>query len=183
MPIPDTAKAPPAPVEIDTFEREPQWRADAVVRTWGEGEETPIGPPGGTVYGEIVVEGNDSIIGQCDLSRLPNVTELEGPEPWENSQMITESDVRDGRVPPPELVSREWAETVQSGRRVTAKQWSTNWYADRYERSPSRSPDLTESEFARIREFVKTTGETSIPSICGSLNIDPSHKDAVESVL
>ena len=183
VPIPDTAKAPSAPVETDSFQREPQWEPDAIVRTWGDGDETAIGSPGGTIYDEIVVKGHDSISYQCDLPHLPPVSVLEGPEPWENTDLFSESDVRTGRVPPPELLAREWSETVQSGRRVTAKQWSTDWYADRYERETSRTTGLPKSKRARIREFVRETGITSVPSICGSLNINPSHAEAVESCL
>jgi hypothetical protein len=45
---------------------------------------------------------------------------------------FTEEQVRSGEVPPPELIDRQLAE-VHHGERVTAKEWSDDWYAERYE--------------------------------------------------
>ena len=182
VPIPDDATAVEAPEIRESFEREPQWQPDAIVQAWDDDEETAIGSPGGTVYGEIVVEGHGSIADKCDLPYLPEVSVLQGPKPWENTQLFDESDVRAGRVPPPELVAREWCETVQSGRRVTAKQWANDWYTRRFE-NVSSPGGLSDSEKTRIREFVRTTGVTSVPSICGQLSIDPSRSEAIEACL
>jgi hypothetical protein len=184
VPIPESASAPPAESVSEGFERSPEWEPDAVVRSWGEGEETSIGSPGGTVYGQITVPGRGSIMDRCGFEYLPPVEVFEGPEPWTNTSVFTESEVRAGDVPPPELVAREWSETVQTGRRVTAKQWSDEWYADRFERSES-SPDLelSQAERDRITSFVERTGVTSVPSICGKLKIEPEKADAVASVL
>ena len=184
VPIPESAAAPPAEVVSEGFERSPEWEPDAVVRTWGEGEETAIGSPGGTVYGEITVPGEGSIMDRCGFEYLPPVEVFEGPEPWENTGVFDESEVRAGEVPPPELVGREWSETVQSGRRVTAKQWSEDWYAERFERSASSAdPELSESERSRVEAFARRTGITSAPSVCGKLRIDPRKVSAVESVV
>ena len=182
VPIPDDATAVEAPEIRESFEREPQWQPDAIVQTWDDEEETAIGSPGGTVYGEIVVEGHGSISDKCDLPYLPEVSVLQGPKPWENTPLFDESDVRAGRVPPPELVAREWCETVQSGRRVTAKQWANDWYTRRFE-NVSSPGGLSDSEKTRIREFVRTTGVTSVPSICGQLSIDPSRSEEIEACL
>ena len=181
VPIPDHAEAPPAEPIHEAFEREPQWEPDAVVRTWGDGEETAIGSPGGAVYAEVVVEGYGSITDQCDLPYLPQSSVFEGPEPWENTDVFDESDVRAGRVPPPELVAREWAESLQSGRRVTPKQWSDSWYADRFEQD--HGPTLTELEEKRVRELVRVEGVESVPSICGRLQLDPSKTELVEALV
>jgi hypothetical protein len=120
---------------------------------------------------------------RCGFEYLPPVEAFEGSEPWENTAIFDESEVRAGEVPPPELVAREWSETVQSGRRVTAKQWSEDWYAERFERS-DESPDLelSESERERVEVFVRRTGIMSAPSICGELQIDPRKVPLVESV-
>jgi len=187
VPIPDSAKAPPAPEIRESFEREPQWRPDAVVRTWGDGEETSIGSPGGTVYGEIVVEGAGSIIEKCDLPYLPEVSVVEGPEPWENTDLFDESDVRAGRVPPPELVAREWAEALQTGRRVTPKEWHSDWYSRRFDTGPDLdelgSGELSDVELAQVRELVRTEGSISPVAVCGRLQIDPAKLSAVEVLM
>ena len=106
VPIPDHAEAPDAPEIRESFEREPQWRPDAIVRQWS-GDETAIGAPGGTVFTQVVVEGVGSIRDRCGLDRLPPARRFDGPEPWNNDIPFSESDVREGRCPPPELVERE----------------------------------------------------------------------------
>jgi hypothetical protein len=184
VPIPESAAAPPASSVSEGFEREPEWEPDAVVRTWGDGEETSIGSPGGTIYGEITVPGKGSIMDRCGFEYLPPLEVFEGPEPWENTAVFSEAEVRAGEVPPPELVAREWSETVQTGRRVTAKQWPEGWYADRFERSESSADlELSESERSRVEAFVRRTGITSPPSVCGKLQIDPEKAPMVESVV
>ena len=183
VPIPDDATAPRAPEIRESFERDPQWRPDAIVRVW-DGEETSIGAPGGTVYGEVVVEGAGSITDKCDLPYLPNVSDVEGPEPWESTGLFDESDVRCGRVPPPELVAREWAEVLETGRRVTPKQWPSDWYSRRFEQEQDEpEPVLSESVRDRVCELHRTEGVESVPSICGRLNIDPEKAELVGSLL
>jgi hypothetical protein len=90
-------------------------------------------------------------------------------------------------VPPPELVAREMAESVQSGRRVTPKEWSSSWYAERYERSGESAaadePELSERDRRRVDELVRVQGVASVPAILGRLGIDPSQREAVERVV
>ena len=108
VPIPDDATAPPAEAIRESFHREPQWRPEAVVQAWSDDDEgTAIGSPGGTRFGRVVVEGHGSIRDRCGLDRLPPARRFDGPEPWNNDIPFTESDVRSGRCPPPELVERE----------------------------------------------------------------------------
>jgi len=108
VPIPDDATAPPAETIRESFSRDPQWRPDAVVQAWSDDDEgTPIGSPGGTRFGRVVVEGHGSIRDRCGLDRLPPAYRFDGPEPWNNEIPFDESDVRSGRCPPPELVKRE----------------------------------------------------------------------------
>ena len=182
VPIPESAEASPAPRQRDGFEREPEWAPDAVVQLSTE-EETEIGSPGGTTYGTIVVEGTGSIMDQTDLPYLPRPAILKGPEPWQNTSLFDESDVRAGRVPPPELVAREWSETVHANGRVTPKQWSGSWYTDRFERQSSPEPALGERERVAIKELVETTGETSPISIAGQLMLPPSALDEIQSTV
>ena len=182
-PIPDHAEAPDVPEIRESFEREPQWQPDAIVRQWS-GEETAIGSPGGTVFTEVVVEGAGSISEKCDLSYLPRVSVVDGPEPWRRTDLFSEADVREGRVPPPELVAREWAETVQTGRRVTPKEWHRDWYTRRFEQECDVSvPVLSESERDRVLELYRNEGVESGPAICGRLQIDPSKVGVVEAVV
>ena len=108
VPIPDSVTAPPADEICESFEREPQWRPEAVVQAWSDDDEgTAIGSPGGTRFGRVVVEGHGSIRDRCGLDRLPPAYRFDGPEPWNNDIPFSESDVRAGRCPPPELVERE----------------------------------------------------------------------------
>jgi hypothetical protein len=185
VPIPPSAEAQPAERQRDGFDREPEWSPDAVVKR-SKDEVTVIGSPGGAVYGEIVVEGVGSIMDKTDWPHLPRPASLEGPRPWENS-FFDESDVRAGRVPPPELVAREWAETLHQNRRVTPKQWPDSWHATRFETTSSPEPELCERERVAIKELVETTGETSPVSIAGRLMLPPSALDeirfAVKSVV
>ena len=171
------------------FDRDPTWRPEAVVQT-ASGEETEIGSPGGTTYGEVVVPGAESIIKTTPLPHLPPPSVLEGPEPWKRTDLFDESDVRLGLVPPPELVAREVAETVQSGRQVTAKEWRSDWYAARFEQSesdsdgePQLASGISRSIVERVEELVRTDGVTSVPSVMGRLGVDPSKKEAVKSAI
>jgi len=182
VPIPLSAEAPPAERQREGFERPPEWAPDAVVQLSTE-EETEIGSPGGTAYGKIVVEGTGSIMDKTDLPYLPRPASLEGPKPWEGTSLFDESDVRAGRVPPPELVAREWSETVHENGRVTPKQWSASWYTNRFERQPSPEPELGERERVAIKELVETTGETSPISIAGQLMLPPSALDEIRSTV
>ena len=141
-------------------------------------DETVIGSPGGAVYGEIVVEGVGSIMDKTDWPHLPRPASLSGPKPWENS-FVDESDVRAGRVPPPELIAREWSETVHADRRVTPKQWSDGWFATRFESQSSPESELGERERVAIKELVEATGETSPVSIAGKLMLPPSALDEI----
>jgi hypothetical protein len=186
VPIPESAEARPASRRSEGFDRPPEWKPEAVVQT-ASGEETDIGSPGGTAYGEIVVEGAESITSRSPLPYLPPPSVLEGPEPWEGTGLFSESDVRLGLVPPPEMVAREMAESVQSDRRVTPKEWPSDWYASRFEREEEPEPDpepvLSERDRERVDELVRVQGVESVPSLLGRLGIDPSKRDAVENVV
>jgi len=181
VPIPPSASAPPAERQRDGFDREPEWSPDAVVQLLTE-DETEIGSPGAAVYGKIVVEGTGSIMDKTDFPYLPPPASLEGPKPWENTSFFDESDVRAGRVPPPELIAREWAETVHANRRLTPKQWSDSWYITRFERQSSPEPKLGERERVAIKELV-ARGETSPISIAGQLMLPPSALDEIRSTV
>ena len=186
VPIPETAEAESASRWSEGFDRPPEWKPEAVVQT-ASGEETDIGSPGGTAYGEVVVEGAESITERSPLPYLPPPSALEGSEPWKGTDLFSESDVRLGLVPPPELVAREMAESVQSDRRVTPKEWRSDWYAVRFEESESAAVDA-ESELSardrrRVEELVRVQGVESVPSVMGRLGIDPSKREAVREVV
>jgi hypothetical protein len=186
-PIPADATAPDATTVFDHFQREPSWRPEAIVQAWDSDDDgTAIGEPGGTCYGEVVVEGAGSITAKSCLSYLPPAATLRGPEPWESTDAFTEADVRAGRVPPAELVERETAETVQSGRRITEKEWSNDWYAERYEQPATTDADefeLADADADRIRDLVRTESISSPVAICGRLSINPKHTDAVADIV
>jgi hypothetical protein len=185
VPIPEAAEARSASRESVGFDRDPTWKPEAVVQT-SSGEETEIGSPGGTAYGEIVVEGAESVTERSPLPYLPPPSALEGSEPWEGTDLFSESDVRLGLVPPPELVAREMAESVQSDRRVTPKEWRSDWYASRFERGSDAGgaeSELSRRDRRRVEELVRVQGVESVPSLLGRLGIDPSKRAAVSDVL
>ena len=181
----------PGETTIDGFDRPPEWRPEAVVQTWSD-EETEIGSPGGTAYGTIVVEGTESALSNSVLEYLPRPETVAGPEPWRETDLFDESDVRLGLVPPPEMVAREVAEHMQTGRRVTPKRWSSTWYADRFGDDADRGDraecvdelgdDAPPVDVAAVRELVRC-GTTSVPSVLGELQIDPTHREAVADVV
>jgi hypothetical protein len=186
VPIPESAEAEPAARRSEGFDRDPSWEPEAVVQT-ASGEATEIGSPGGTAYAEIVVEGAESITETSALPYLPPPEVLEGPEPWKATDLFDESDVRLGLVPPPELVAREMAESVQSDRRVTPKEWRSDWYAARFEREAEPGAgggsELSERDRRRVEELARVQGVESVPSLLGRLGIDPSLRDEVASVV
>jgi len=106
------------------------------------------------------------------------VEALREPEPWKETSMFTEREVRSGVVPPPEIVAREVAESVHRCRRVTAKEWSPSWYEDRF-----GEPGLSERVCDAVEELARVEGVTSVPSVMGRLGIDPSYREEVELVL
>jgi hypothetical protein len=176
----------PGETTVDGFDRPPSWEPEAVVQT-ASGEETEIGSPGGTAYGEIVVPGAESATEKSVLPYLPPPSSLEGPEPWEETDLFTETEVRLGKVPPPEVVAREVAETVHADRRPTPKEWRSDWYAERFGPEPESEVDC-ESQLASgvsrtIEELVRTEEVESVPSILGRLGIDPSHREEVEEIV
>ena len=168
----------------DGFDRPPKWEPDAVVQM-ASGEETEIGSPGGVRYGEVVVEGAESVTEKSPLSYLPPPSVLEGPEPWRGTSLFTERDVREGRVPPPEIVARETAEVTQRDRRVTRKEWRSDWYAERFGRESGGDCErqLPSGVSRSIEELVRVEGVESVPSVIGRLGIDPSLRGEVESVI
>jgi len=183
-PIPDSATAPVTDSHAVGFEREPQWRADAIIQAWDDDDDgTPLGAPGGAQFGEVQVPGHDSITDKTSLPYLPNVETVEGPKPWESTSLFTEADVRGGDVPPPEVVATEWAEVTQSGRRVTPKQWPDDWYSRRYGHTDDADAQLTDADAAAVRELVRTEGVESPVGVCGRLSISPDLLDDVAAVI
>jgi len=172
----------PGETVVEGFDRAPVWKPEAVVQTSTD-EEYEIGSPGGVEYGQVVVEGAESVIERSVLPYLPPLSVVEGPEPWRGTSLFTERDVREGRVPPPELVARETAEVTQQSRRVTRKEWRSDWYAERFESDSDCEPQLASGISRSIVELVRAEGVTSVPSVMGRLGIDPSLQGEVESVI
>jgi len=159
--------------------RPPSWEPEAVVHT-STGEESRVGKPGGVAYGEVVVEGAESVGAKVDRDVLMPAW-LEGERPWESSP-VTEEEVRSGEVPPPEVVAKEYAERVQSGRRLTPKEWREDWYARRYEHGGvEEEPEPFEEE--RVREYVRVHEPSSAVAVLAQLEISPEHRGKVEAIL
>ena len=175
----------PGETVVEGFDREPSWSPESVVQKWSD-EETVIGEPSGVEYGEIVVPGAESILETTPLNYLPPASWLAGPEPWRDTDLFSESDVRLGLVPPPELLARELTERTQTGREVTPKKWPSDWYARRYERADDDgelADGLDDSAREAIDELVRVDGITSVPSVLGRLGIDPDRADEVREVV
>lgn len=178
VPIPDTASPPREPqYRVEKSGRRPaRWRPESIVDR-GTGDETLVGPPGGSVFGEVLLEREGSINNRLGgRALLPSW--LEGSEPWKDSP-VTEAEVRSGEVPPPELVAREYAESVQSDRRVTQKEWRDDWYARRFERVED-GPDVDRE---RVEEFVRSRPGASVVEVMGALGLAPSARSVVEDVV
>ena len=178
------------------FRRPPTWEPVSVVKRWTD-DESALGAPGGVEYDELVVEGAGSIESKLPDRyllgdepapggvRLPQPEWLEGPEPWERHP-VDESDVRDGTLPPPELVSREHAEHAHN-RRITRKEWVDDWYARRFEHDGADGDDvrdgLDESQRAAVIQLVESESVSSAAEVVGKLQLPPSAVEEVRVLL
>jgi hypothetical protein len=183
VPIPDGATAPESPdLSVESVGRGPaQWEPVAIVdKAPEEPEETLIGSPGGSPFGEVVVAGVESVGGKVDRSHLQPEW-LRGPEPWASSP-LTEEEVRSGEVPPPELVAREYAER-HSGDMVTAKEWSSDWYADRYERDGDGQQETHGLEEEPVRQYARTHPEASVIEVLGHFGLGAERREFVEELV
>jgi hypothetical protein len=181
VPIPEGAEPVSEPeLESAGFSRSPTWEPVSVVRMWAE-EETVIGSPSGTVYGEVVVPGAESLAAKLS-GPLPPVSWLEGPEPWERHP-VEESAVRSGELPPPEVIAREERER-HNGDRITSKRWPSDWYERRYEREDSEGVViLDESERERIVELLEREPDATVAVVMGRLGLSPEVRGEVSELL
>jgi hypothetical protein len=185
VPIPETATVP-TKIESTSggFDREPRWGPESIVQL-DEDEEESIGAPGGVDYGQVQLEGARSITGQLPVDHLPPADVLEGPEPWscpDAPSWVTETAVRSGELPPPELLHREQSELVVPNSHITRKQWSDNWYDEQYGTVQSEPDALTNHQRDRVRELVRLEGTTSTPAVLGKLGLSPELADAVNEL-
>ena len=177
------------------FEREPEWRPEAVVHRDSDDEESAVGSPGGVEYGEVVREGEGSAFRRIEetvgAGHLPPPAVFEGPEPWRSGpEWLTEEAVRSGAVPPPEVVAREWAEIRPSKPGPARKAWPADWYARRFGTADDAGGDgddaaavLTERERAAARRLVESEGATDPVRVAGRLGVDPEKLEGVEAVV
>lgn len=164
-------------VKESTARAAPEWSPEAVVKKATD-EETLIGSPGGVEYGEVDILGEGSIASKVDRDHL-RAEWLKGERPWERHP-VSESAVRSGELPPPELVTKEHAELNQSNRRVTAKQWSNSWYAERHEGDADSDGGVKIDE-ERVEELARITSMSPV-GICGRMGLPPSARSRVEEV-
>jgi hypothetical protein len=173
-------------VESAGFRRPPTWEPVSVVRTWSEEEES-IGAPSGVEYAEVVVEGAGSVRQKVPgrLRPLPPVSWLEGPEPWERHP-VEESDVRDGVLPPPEILAKECRER-HNRERITPKKWPSDWYARRFEMESDGESDvrdgLNESQRAAVIQLVANESVSSAVEVAGRLLLPPESVEEIEVLL
>jgi len=175
----EAGEEPSSSVRASFGPRPPSWGPEAVVHT-ATGEETSVGKPGGVEYGEVVVEGAESVGAKVERDVLMPAW-LEGERPWESSP-LTEEEVRSGEVPPPEVVAKEYAERTQAGRRLTPKEWRDDWYARRFEHGGVvEEPPPFEEE--RVREYVRVHEPSSAVAVLGQLEISPEYREKVEAIV
>jgi hypothetical protein len=158
----------------------PKWRFTAVIV---EGEEHPVSSPGAVDTGRVIVEGAESAFARLEESvgadHLPRPETFAGPEPWRGGPAwLTESAVRDGKVPPPEIVTREYAE-MRPSRSVTSKRWPADWYTTRFERESV----VDESAVREIERYVDRNPDATVPAVLGALCLPPSYEDTVREAL
>lgn len=185
VPVPESASAASGESWSEGELRSPTWGPESVVKTYDD-EEHLIGEPSGVDYAEIVVEGRDTVMGRTGWDYLPTAEMIEGPEPWSDTDLFDESDVRAGDVPPPEIVGREWGESMDPARRPTAKQWSDDWYAERFERDDDDLDDaepVSDIDREAILQLARNEGVDSVPAVLGRLGIDPDAADDVAELL
>ena len=167
VPIPEGAVPAEATVERrEVVGRVPQWEPEAVVREWS-GEETVISEPGGTAYGEIVVEGVDAI----PAEKLIPPDRLRTPEP----------DVDPTEYPPPELIERQLSE-IHHGERITAKQWSEDWHAERYG-AGSEEPEGEAVPWSEVLEFREENPSATVSEVAEEVGVPTSELTLVGGVI
>jgi len=186
VPIPESA-APSEPVEEESagFRRAPTWEPVSVVRTWSDEEES-VGAPSGVEYDEVVVEGAGAAVRKVPdrLLPLPPVSWLEGPEPWDRYP-VEESDVRDGLLPPPEVLAKERRER-HNRERVTPKRWPDDWYARRFEKEADGEADrdgLDPADRRRVLELLEERSDESVVEVAGRLCLPPSVVEEVRALV
>ena len=212
VPIPTDATPAAATVEErESVDRLPSWRPEAIVQQQ-TGEETVIGTPGGVDYAEVVVEGVDAIpperLVDPDILRGPKPWERRrgcaecgsevvhtaseptavcdecgrecdapGPLPF------TEEQVRSGEVPPPELIDRQLAE-VHHGERVTAKEWSDDWYAERYETVDEQDGgDGGPLPWEQIKQYRERHPAATVTELVEEFDVPAGRRELVGSVV
>jgi hypothetical protein len=137
-------------VERESFERERSWRPVSIRR--GE-EEYLIGGAGGSVYGEVVVEGADAI----PPEKLIPPDELRTPSP----------DVDPTKYPPPELIEQQLGE-IHRGDMLTPKEWPVDWHDQRY------GGDVVEFDLEPARRYVENTPGASVGEVSVACDLPPS---------
>lgn len=174
--------ADPVVVDVERPLLQPQWTPVAVVQRWSD-EEHLVGSPGGVEYAEVVREGGNSLLDTTPLGWLPRPpdADIQGPEPWERTEAFTESEVRTGEVPPPEVIERELGER-HHGEPITPKDWPDDWYARRFDRDraddghdggrPDRGDDVAGAE-ERVERYRRQYPDASAAEVAGALQLPP----------
>lgn len=167
-----------------SFRRPATWEPVSVVRTWSDEEES-VGAPSGVEYAEVVVEGVGAATRKVPerCLPLPPVSWLTGPEPWKRHP-VEESDVREGVLPPPEIVAKEEREHYTNSR-ITPKEWPADWYAQRFETEPNGDDvdGLTDAERTAVEQLVEEESVTSAVVVAGRLNLGPGATDGIERII
>lgn len=180
VPIPDHAEAAPATAVRDHFQREPEWRPEAIVQAWDDDDDgTPLGSPGGTAFGEVVRQ--DAVAAEigyeCEICG-DVILRPDHPEPDEKLARLhlkSEHKTEIGATPYDEFL-------IESGR-----------VRGESDQSPERNspgsgaddaPDeLADADAAAVRELVRTEGMESPVAVCGRLSINPDLVEAVGDVI
>jgi hypothetical protein len=183
VPIPETAEAAPASRRTEGFDRPPEWSPEAVVQT-ATGEETEIGSPGGVEYGEVMFrEDRKAVLGlECSLCG-EYVFRPDHPEPDSKHFAFHLKSEHKDEIGPSESYDTYLVDEEEPGGGESGGGESGGGESGGGESGGDCERQLPSEVSRSIEELVRTEGVTSIPSVLGRLGIDPSHREAVASVV
>jgi len=179
-PIPDSATAPPADGHAVGFERQPQWRADAIVQAWDDDDDgTPLGAPGGAEFGEVVRQDAvaEKVGHQCTICD-DVILRPDHPEP--DAKLARLHLKRHHRG---ELGSAPYEDyLIEAGATADGEPLERNSPGGGDDTDPAE-PQLADSEKEKVAELVRTESISSPVAVCGRLSINPDLLEAVADVI
>jgi hypothetical protein len=182
VPIPESAEARPGSKRLEGFDRPPEWKPEAVVQT-ASGEETVIGSPGGTAYGEVMLlEDRRKVLGlECSICG-EYVFRPDHPEPdVKHFAFHLKSEHKDEILP-----DTPYDEYIVGGEESGGPEPDPEPESEpdpEPESEPDPEPELASAVRRSIEELVEVEGVESVPAVLGRLGIDPSRREGVAEIV